>query len=149
MSFLKSRVMECLINVLEDRIKLIQIEINQSRIENALNAKSSVGDKHEVSNEMAAAEMERLSQQLNEKQRMLFDVQSVQNAGSAVIANGSLVRTSVGLYLIATAFGKIEVDNQIIFVISKQSPLANNFIGSSLGQVVTMNGMVHRIVEVV
>ena len=103
--------------------------------------KSSMGDKYETSREMAQQELNRLQVQL---QRAEADLSILKNIvfqkGVERVAVGSLVDTSQYHYFIASSIGPINLFDQNIMVISKESPIGKLLIGKMLGDEITFNG---------
>ena len=112
--------------------------------------KSSAGDKHETGRAMAQLETEKLTAQLSEALK-LEQVLSKINPASVhqQIGLGSLVTTNNGVFYISVSLGKIEINDQIVFVISSISPIGKNLIGLSLGDDFSFNEKYYSIIEII
>lgn len=92
--------------------------------------KSTAGDKHETSKAMMHLEQEKLGNQVKEIEFQLKEFNAVNfDTHSNQVVVGSLVETNLGYFFIATAIGKIQIDNESVFVISNKSPLGSKFLG--------------------
>lgn len=145
----KRALKENLSKLLKNRITSIEIDIRNALIEASENSKSSAGDKHEVGYELQASEIEKLHQRVEELKRMLFGLDQVEIRNHSSAEVGSLLETTSGLYFISIPFGQLKHEQQTIYVISPQSPLAQAFMGKKVGQTVTFNGLDHRILVLV
>jgi transcription elongation GreA/GreB family factor len=112
-------------------------------------AKGSAGDKHETALSMMHIEQEKLNSKLKEclDQKVIFDCIDTTQIHNKV-ALGSLVTTNKLTVYISTALPKINFDNQNIFAISPQSPLAEKMLGNQAGFEFEMNGVQYVILEI-
>lgn len=103
--------------------------------------KSSAGDKHETGRAMIQLEMEKASQQLaiiNEMKATLQKI-TVENS-SKNIKLGSLIKTTKGTYFLAVSIGKITIENDDYLVVSTNSPIGKQLLGSVIGDLISFNG---------
>jgi transcription elongation GreA/GreB family factor len=108
--------------------------------------KSSAGDKHETGRAMVQLEQEKLGRQLKEAEEQLAEFQKVDfSKQSSSIGQGSLIETDRGYFFMAGSIGKMEVNGEIVFVISGKSPLALVFTGKKQKDTVMFNGVSYRI----
>lgn len=124
---------------LEEKINYLQHLIDDLRLSNN-DTKSSMGDKYETSREMMQQEISRIQNQLNEiliQQEIFSKIKPIEND---VIGLGSYVETSMGNFCIACSFGEVIFNDQKVFVLSTQTPLAKILLGSKKGDVFEMNG---------
>lgn len=136
-------------NLLEDKIQSLSL-IMQEVTDSANNeTKSSAGDKHETARAMMQLEQEKISKQIADlaEQKNEFDKIDFTKS-STQIAQGSLVETNKGFFLIASSIGKITVDDKTVFVISNKSPLALTLIGKQQKDVLSFNGVKYEIKSV-
>ena len=92
--------------------------------------KSSAGDKHETGRAMIQLEREQMGAQLfkiEQEERMLMKINPERVA--RVVGLGSLVKTNTLLYFICISLGKINVENEEIWVISPESPMGKILLG--------------------
>jgi transcription elongation GreA/GreB family factor len=108
--------------------------------------KSTAGDKHETGRAMMQLEQEKLGNQLVDLESQKNDFDKIDfSINQTIISNGSLIETNKGFFLIASAIGKLEIDQITIFVISKKSPLALVLMGLKNNDTIDFNGMKYLI----
>ncbi len=61
---------------------------------------------------------------------------------------GSLVKTNVSNFYIALSIGKIELENDTYFVISKSSPIGELLYNKTTGDCITFNNTTYTITEI-
>ncbi len=112
-------------------------------------AKGSAGDKHETALSMMHIEQEKLNTKLKEclDQKAILDKLDATQAHYKV-ALGSLVTTNKLTAYISTALPKTNFENQNIFAISPQSPLAEKMLGNQVGFEFDMNGVLYSILQI-
>lgn len=111
--------------------------------------KSSAGDKHETARAKMQFEMEKLNQQLNELKLQWNELEKVDSSKLATsVGFGALVQTNKGLFFISISLGKIELEKEVVFVISPQSPLAQNMKGLKAKDTFEFNGNAYLITNV-
>ena len=111
--------------------------------------KSTVGDKHETSKAMMHLEQEKLGNQVKEIEFQLKEFNAVNfDTHSNKVVVGSLVETNLGYFFIATAIGKIQIDNESVFAISNKSPLGSKFLGLTSKDSIEFNNLNYTIISV-
>jgi hypothetical protein len=111
--------------------------------------KSSVGDKHETARARLQAEEEKLHIQLNESTKNWHDFEKIiSNAAHEKVSLGTLVKTNQGVFFVAVALGKMEVDKQTVYVISKEAPIAKIMWGLKAKTNFVFNEKKFEIIEV-
>ena len=102
--------------------------------------KSTVGDKHETSKAMMHLEQEKLGSQIKEIEFQIKEFNSINfTTVTASVVLGSLVETNKGYFFIATAIGKMQIDDKTIFAISNKSPLGIKLIGLKENEAIEFN----------
>ena len=115
----------------------------------AMDSKSTAGDKHETSRAMVQLEQERTGKQLKEAGQQLSEFLKIDfQKSNALVSPGSLVQTDKGLFFIALALGKLQVEGQPVFSISIQSPLGKAFAGARQKDTVIFNGVSYQMIAV-
>lgn len=109
-------------------------------------AKGSAGDKHETALSMMHLEQEKLNQKLAkilEQKNVVnkIDADTIHNK----VALGSLVQTNEMLFYISAALPKIQLENKTIIAVSSESPLGNQLMGKSAGDVIQINSNTFQI----
>lgn len=140
---------KCL-EILEGSILAIKLAIQEAQDAANNETKSSAGDKHETGRAMAQLETEKLSTQLNEalKLSQVF-AQLNPNQKNKQITIGSLVFTNNGYFYIAVSLGKIEVEQEIVYVISPVSPIGKLLLTKKEKDSFSLNGLTYVIQKIV
>lgn len=102
--------------------------------------KSSAGDKFETGRAMVHMEQQKLTQQLSnlgERMQALGRMES--KAATELVAEGSLVATNRGLYLVGLGLGKVLLGGRTIFCTSLESPIGMQLIGKRVGEMFKFN----------
>ncbi len=144
---LKTRVHELCIQLVKDKIKLID-DLYMSN-QNALNSstKSSAGDKHETSRAIIHLNQEKLSSQLlelNKSLRILFQIDIVEHSS---VNMGSLFKTDHSTFYISIGLGKVSLNGVDIIIMSPVSPLSQRLIGLNQHDSIEFNGITHNILS--
>lgn len=111
--------------------------------------KSSAGDKYETSRAMGHRDRDMYARQLVEAKNELQKLEKMKLEPSEIIKSGSLIEMENTLYFIATGLGKLEVLDNTIIVISKESPLAKSMLGKKLNEEIDFNGKKLKIDNIV
>lgn len=142
----KQELIQACNNYLKDKLKTLQVIINEVTESSNSESKSSAGDKHETSKAMMQLEIEKLGTQLKDAENQLAEFEKIHfNKNFQSIELGSLVETNKGYFLIASSIGKITVDGKTVFVISSQSPLAIAFSRKRQNDKLNFNGIEYSI----
>lgn len=135
--------------LVQDRIDIFRDMIAALTEDSKNDAKGSAGDKHETALSMMHIEQEKLNSKLKEclDQKAIFDrIDPTQIHNKAAL--GSLVTTNKLTVYISTALPKITFQNQNIFAISPQSPLAEKLLGNQVGFEFDINGVQYNILKI-
>jgi len=125
----------------EQRINRINSQIIELQHSLSSETKSSAGDKHETGRAMIQLEREKLGKQLFEAEKM-FGVLSKINIDEPTTSSrlGSLIYTSKQNYFLSISAGEFKNNNTSVFCISAGTPMAQIFLGKTVGGVVHFNG---------
>ena len=149
MNSMKEKLVKVCLFLLDDKIKSINFLISQLMLDAKNDSKSSAGDKHETSRSMMQAEQEKLYNQLKETIEQKNELGKIGvTAKTTIIFKGSLVTTNNGIFFIAIAFGKINFEGNIAFIISPFSPLGLKFLGLKENDEVDVNGKKYQIEKI-
>jgi transcription elongation GreA/GreB family factor len=135
--------------LVQDRIDIFRDMISALTEDSKNDAKGSAGDKHETALSMMHIEQEKLTAKLKEclDQKAILDkIDATQVHNKAAL--GSLVTTNKLTVYISTALPKTNFENQNIFAISAESPLAEKLLGNQAGFEFDMNGVQYNILEI-
>ncbi|MGB0177085.1 MAG: hypothetical protein ACPF9D_07960 [Owenweeksia sp.] len=135
MNTLKEKV----IRELRDRLLAREKELEKALAElsEALlsDTKSTAGDKHETGRAMTHLEQEKLGTRLQQTRQQLQIMSRIDfSFESDTIRMGSFIKTDKGYYLLAIAFGALEVMDHTYFVLSPASPMGQLLLGSKAGK---------------
>lgn len=149
MNTLKTAAIEACRKVLERRASDLKEQMHELSEAAAMDSKSTAGDKHETSRAMVQLEQERTGQQLKDAQQQLAEFLKIDFQKTiSLVSPGSLVQTDKGIFFIALALGKLQVEMQPVFVISMQSPLGKAFAGFKEKDTVVFNGISYHITAI-
>lgn len=134
---------------LRQRMETIREEISKIQSAANLETKSSVGDKYETGRAMAQQEIELNTRQLSENEALEATMISMTlHTTSDRVTHGSLVTTSSGIFFIAISIGKVELDNNLYYVVSPGSPVGKLLMGKRAGEGFLWNGTTDTIISV-
>lgn len=146
---LKSKVYTHCQQLLLDKKRVLQQAFHELTEGSKNDNKSTAGDKHETARAMMQLEQEKLSKQLNEIQEQLNELQKITlDNNYNTISKGSFFKTNKGYFYILVALGKIEIENQMVYIISAQSPLAQKLLGLQQGDKTSMNNIEYSIEQI-
>ena len=136
---------KCL-EILEGSILAIKLAMQEAQDAANNETKSSAGDKHETARAMAQLETEKLSIQLNDALTQKQIISKINpNQKSQQITTGSLVYTDKGIFYIAVSLGKIETEQETIYVISPVSPMGKLLLTKKEKDSFSLNGKTYVI----
>lgn len=101
--------------------------------------KSAMGDKYETSRERVQQEVNRLLKQEKWVEEQIQTLDKMPVHSSEMIEKGSVFQTNLGVFYLSVSFGKFNFENQNIFAISEESPLAKAVVGLKKGDEFQMN----------
>jgi transcription elongation GreA/GreB family factor len=111
--------------------------------------KSSAGDKYETTRAMMHFELEKLSGQLNEAEKLREALFQIAEAPCTSTINlGNVITTNTATYFLGIGLGKINVENESVFAISTASPIGQLLLGKSFGDEIVFNNTTQQILSV-
>lgn len=116
--------------ILDEKMRHFENMIDDVRASNN-ETKSSMGDKYETSREMLQQEIMRLQQQLANVQQQKAVLDQMRDTPRKNIGFGSVVKTSVGNFVVAISIGRFKVSEEEYIGISEQTPLAKQLVGKN------------------
>lgn len=147
-------------NKKEKLFKLCQLYVDQ-RIDGARAAmaslqaaaneetKSSAGDKYETGRSMMQLEVEKISMQLSEANKLKQALSTLDYTGEhSIVQIGSVVYTSQGRFYIAISAGQLMLSDEVWFAISQGSPIGTKLMGLRAGQSFSFNQKVYEVERV-
>ena len=137
---MKSELLEIIHQKISEKIQKLEQLIAETRASNN-DTKSSMGDKYETSREMLQQEINNLQIQLNEHLKSQKILKNINPNPHKVVTLGSLVETEKGMFFIAISLGELSFNQEKIFVISAESPLAKAMNGKKTGKSFVVNNL--------
>ena len=137
---MKSELLEIIQQKVSEKILKLEQLIAETRASNN-DTKSSMGDKYETSREMLQQEINNLQIQLNEHLKSQKILKNINPNPHKVVTLGSLVETEKGMFFIAISLGELSFNQEKIFVISAESPLAKAMNGKKIGESFVVNNL--------
>jgi len=137
---MKEKVIEHIKNDLQKRMN--SYASSMLDIQNSVNneTKSSAGDKYETGRSMSQMELSMQQAQYKKVEYDFVMMEQIEKKKSGnSIETGSLVKTNSGYYFIAISFGKINVGNTDIVVLSPLTPLAKTLLNKRVGDTAIFN----------
>ena len=116
----------------KQKIKSLELLINSTTESRDTANKSSAGDKHETSRAKIQTEIDNYSRQLELAINNLKIIEQIDSSKKYnIVAQGSLITTDKGTFLIAIGIGKLEIQSNTYFIISLLSPIGSLIKGMS------------------
>lgn len=145
---MKLRLVERCITEMDSRIKETERQLEALKADVAGESKSSAGDKHETARAMMNLEQEKLGKQLNELLALKDRFDKIDfSPATEVVKMGSLVTTSMGIFLMSVGLGKLSMGEIDFFLLSPQSPLGESLLGKSVGETIFLNANKFLLIE--
>lgn len=141
---MKSELLEIIQQKVSEKILKLEQLITETRASNN-DTKSSMGDKYETSREMLQQEINNLQIQLNEHLKSQKILKNINPNPHKVVSLGSWVETDKGKFFIAISLGELSFNQEKIFVISAESPLAKAMNGKKTGESFVVNNLLQTI----
>lgn len=128
----KKLICNVLISQIKEKIKNLELLIRSTTDSRDTANKSSAGDKHETSRAKIQTEIDNYSRQLELAINNLKIIEQIDSSKKYnIVAQGSLVTTDKGVFLIAIGIGKLEIRSNTYFIISLLSPIGSLMKGMS------------------
>lgn len=150
MTTFKEKVIDVVLSALTNKIYHLEqamLDLQDSALKES---KSTAGDKHETGRAMIHLEQEKMASQLQQQKEILRQFQRMDFlTSSPSIRLGSLIETGQGWFLIAGAVGKMSVEENIVMVISPESPLGNKLLNKQKGDIIEAGKTNYHILKVI
>lgn len=138
---------ECL-SVLRTKINTLKASIQEVQNGSNSETKSTAGDKHETSRAMAQLEVERLSQQLLQQEKLYVLLSSVPSSKSSKVESGALVKTNKGLFYPSVALGVIKYNQSTVMALGMGAPISQLMLGLKTNDHFSFNGNKYYIEQI-
>lgn len=137
---LKKKIYNHYLQLVNDRINMLQQVLAELKEAGANETKSTAGDKYETALAMIQIEQANKRAQLDE---LVQQKQSLEKINPSVVAsqvvNGSLIKTSKGYLFLSVALGRANVGGIAVTALSAQSPLGAKLTGLRTGDKAIVN----------
>jgi transcription elongation GreA/GreB family factor len=148
MSTLKSQLFDICITHVNKRITSYKDEIET--IKDSIDSSDKSTDEDDASgNGKLMNDLEKNAQYLSDAYKMLDVIKQINpKTMHQNIVLGSLVKTSSSNFFIAVSIGKVEVDDDSYYIISKSSPIGQLLLNKAVGDEIVFNANRYKILEV-
>jgi len=133
----KSAVIAELDRQLLRKLSYLNTSLNQAIDSRNSDTKSSAGDKFETSREMAQIEIQKIETEISKTQQFFTDLASKAS---------QLIITDKGAFLISIPFGKLILNHEKIFCISRNAPITKHLIKTKKNDYFFYNDMKYNII---
>lgn len=133
--------------LVEERIRLIRENMEEMREAAQDNSKSSAGDKHETGRAMTDLEIEKQQGSLQNLLQMQNILKQLDSSIREKVVPGVLIETRQGLFYVAIALGKIQVEDKEVLVISADAPIVKVFGQFPTQKKVIFNGRTYDLIR--
>ncbi|MFT3912188.1 MAG: hypothetical protein QM737_22365 [Ferruginibacter sp.] len=144
----KKRLFQKAITIIEQRIATTATAMQNAQDAANEEEKSSAGDKYETSRAMSHLEKDMFAKQAEENKKELAFLGTInyEQLYDVVVA-GSFIRCNDCAFFIAAGLGKIIFEEETIFLLSPNAPLAKLFYNKKEGDPVQFNKKQEFIIE--
>lgn len=146
---LKEKVHQHYLQVLNNKINLLQTVLADLKEAGANETKSTAGDKHETSLAMIQIEQANKRHQLAQMIAQKAILEKINPAiVAAIVVVGSLMKSDKGYLFMSVALGKAIVESISITALSAQSPLGRQLLGLKEKDTAIINNMSYYIEKI-
>lgn len=146
MQSFKQKVYQYCLQLIADKIALLEATLHDLRESVANETKSTAGDKYETARAMIHIEQENTGRQLQEALAQKAQLEQLElDRDAARIIAGSLVKTNQGYVFTGPGLGKITVDGERVICVSLQAPLGMKLAGAIVNDQIIVNGIAYII----
>ena len=133
----KSAVTAELDKQLQSKLSYLTTNLQQAIVSRNSDTKSSAGDKFETSREMAQIEIHKIESEILKTQQFISELFSKVT---------QFIITDKGAFLISIPFGKLILNDEQIFCISKNAPITKHLINTKKNNSFFYNDMKYNII---
>lgn len=139
---------KCL-EIIENKLLVIQQNIDAAQQTANEDTKSSAGDKYETTRAMMQIEIENNTKRLMEVRELKKILTQIifQNNYQFVVV-GSLVMTNQGKFFISIGLGQIFLEDDKYFVVSINSPIGALLLGKKINDTIIFNQKEYQILDI-
>ena len=146
MQISKVEIHETILKLLTNSILQATKDYELAKESRDSDTKSSAGDKFETGREMMQREMDKISASIDQSKNQLNFLSKINlNRSYSIVDLGCLIKTDQGIYYISIGLGKVEINAEIIYAISLDSPIGQLFKGKRVGDELEFRGKTLKI----
>ena len=146
MQISKAEIHETILTLLTNSIVHATKDYELAKESRDSDTKSSAGDKFETGREMMQREMDKISASIDQSKNQLNFLSKINlNRSYSIVDLGCLITTDQGIYYISIGLGKVEINAEIIYAISLDSPIGQLLKGKRVGDELEFRGKTLKI----
>ena len=146
MQISKVEIHETILTLLTNSIVHAKWDYELAKESRDSDTKSSAGDKFETGREMMQREMDKISASIDQSKNQLNFLSKINlNRSYSIVDLGCLITTDQGIYYISIGLGKVEINTEIIYAISLDSPIGQLLKGKREGDILEFRGKTLKI----
>ena len=135
----KSVVIAELNKQLQNKLTYLNTTLQQAIDSRNSDTKSSAGDKFETSREMAQIEIHKLESEIVKTQQFINNL----------LAKASqFIVTNKGVFLITIPFGKLMLNDTVVFCISNSAPIAKPLVNTEISAQFNYGGVEYEVLDI-
>jgi transcription elongation GreA/GreB family factor len=132
----KVEIHQTILHVLSESIIQATRDYDLAKESRDSDTKSSAGDKFETGREMMQREMDKISASIDQSKNQLNFLSKINlNRPYSIVDLGCLIITDQDIYYISIGLGKVEINAELIYAISLDSPIGQIFKGKRVGDI--------------
>ena len=149
MTINKAQLHEHCLALLTERIRELEEAVANVQESRNNETKSSAGDKYETSRAMMQQEEDKLLARLDNTRQMQLQLQQLNPTQQQESAEmGALITTNQRTYYLGVSLGKVILESDTIFCISREAPLAGLLWQKKAGDSIEINGRKEQILAI-
>jgi transcription elongation GreA/GreB family factor len=137
----KVEIHQTILHILSESIIQATRDYDLAKESRDSDTKSSAGDKFETGREMMQREMDKISASIDQSKNQLNFLSKINlNRPYSIVDLGCLIITDQDIYYISIGLGKVEINAELIYAISLDSPIGQIFKGKRVGDILEFRG---------
>lgn len=145
----KRQVQEVVKQKIDDKISICESRMKSLFESKTADTKSSAGDKFETGRAMIQIEESQVQKQYKEAKDMdAKHMQHLKNVNRDKVGLNCLVKAGDMIFYLSVSLGKLTIENEIVFCISDEAPIARHVLGKKVDDTFQLNGKDMRIIDI-
>lgn len=146
---MKKALLDKCLEIVQEKITLIQKNINLAQEASQDDTKSSAGDKYETTRAMMQIEIDNYKKRLLETQVLEDTLLAIDASISPKkVTLGALIITNQGVFLMSVGLGQVRFEDKVYFVISPDSPIGKLLMDKKTGDSFLFNQKTYEILTI-